>query len=816
MGRLTRDAVQRVAEAFRRGAAPRRVEEIGVVQAIERDSNGLAVSVTARIGDVDIPGIPVSGFGVRTGDALRLSRSATSLAAPDWRLEGYAASVSPFPVLDDDVSIPAPAWGSPPLATAAVTPYPGGQHATVTARIRETPERYGPQQTEIQWASDADAAAGRWAGTQIGNAGGQDAELVVVLPAAFPFGQTVNVRARTLTNSGARSPWSETRSIVTASDQTVPAAPGAFSVDTSKSLTAIITLPAPNQPLVFSHWEVSIAASSGGAGAASYRSAAGQYIHTVSSPQSIYLRIREVTRSGLTSAWNPSSAWAGPYVLAATDGWLDTTPPPAPAMASLGYATELVQGVMGVTLTAALAAYSPPADFAGFEYRYRVGSDYEFFSSTETAHKRFNVRQGVTYAVSVRAWDTSGNASAFSAELTVATPVVAAPPAPGSAPAVTPGFRGARISWAATPESPTTGRIIGYEVQRATDINNPATYQTVATVDGTAYVDAGLTPGQTYGWRYRPINAAGTPASGYSPWATAQVKAIEDGDIFAGTINANKLVAGSITADRIAGGTITGDKLAATLITAGEIRAENPGKITAGQGNVLIDDTGVTINSTGRLRFTNLSAGDYSGMRNSSNVIGDIRVVNDWRGIPGRSIVFKVQPAGEINSPGVIVEGLPTASLVSFVKLTRGRLECYDSTPALAWEYGLSGPVRRDPDTGVSGLHGWTIIDAPGPLLSFGGNANTNYDIWISGYQAPVGARAVFIRGSATIAVAGQHLYAFNPDSGTLESGAYFTCGAVNFAVPWSGMVAVTEDGRFRIRATAVFGLAVMITAYLW
>jgi hypothetical protein len=116
----------------------------------------------------------------------------------------------------------------------------------------------------------------------------------------------------------------------------------------------------------------------------------------------------------------------------------------------------------------------------------------------------------------------------------------------------------------------------------------------------------------------------------------------------------------------------------------------------------------------------------------------------------------------------------------------------------------------------VSGLHGWTIIDAPGPLLSFGGNANTDYDIWISGYQAPVGARAVFIRGSAAIAVAGQHLYAFNPDSGTLESGAYFTCGTANLSVPWSGMVAVTADGRFRIRATAAFGLSVMITAYLW
>ena len=131
----------------------------------------------------------------------------------------------------------------------------------------------------------------------------------------------------------------------------------------------------------------------------------------------------------------------------------------------------------------------------------------------------------------------------------VSTPVLpvspAVPAAPGT-PAATATAAGVRLTWPADP----TGVVTNYAVERQSPTDSA--YGTVATVTGTAYVDAAVAPSTPYSYRVVANDAAGasppsaavsvtTPAPVVNPWADANVGSPGQ----AGTTTAN--AAGTVT-----------------------------------------------------------------------------------------------------------------------------------------------------------------------------------------------------------------------------------------------------------------------------
>lgn len=730
-GVRTQAGASAVTAAIQETIALQRVTARGTVQSVDRDTTGRQLTATVRLGDQDAV-VVLDGRPVREGEAIEISRSLGAAVHADWRFERYADGLSPYPVIDADATIPAPTWLSTPLSTSVSPAGPGGQLAIVTARLRETPERFLPQYTEIQYATDAQAAAGTWASLLQGNRLGQDADLEIVIP-GLPMGVGLNVRARTVTVSGARSDWGDLRTITTATDGTAPSLPGLFVVDVSASFTALITFPQPSLPLVFSHWDVSIATSAGGVNATTYQARGSQYMHQ-DSPGDIYVRIREVTRSGVAGPWSPAGGWDGPYTIRSDGGVGDTTPPPAPVLSSVTATVELIQGVTAVVVTTSLAAYAPPSDWSHFELRHTVtegGTNYyEFWRTTALVHRRYDARQGVSITVEARSLDHIGNGSAWSAPITVSSPTIQVPPTPGAAPTLTSYFKGIVLEWAPTADSATTGRIVSYEIQRAPNSGGlPGTWATIANVTATRWVDAALGVATTYHYRYRPINASGVPAAGYSPSASATTLAVENGDIAANAITANKL--------------------AATIVLATEIRAENPGKITAGNGKILLDELGVTVNGTGALRFTNEAQFDYTPMRQGANQRAAIDVVENWRGYPGRGLRLYPRATGELDEPGVYIEGQQAAT-VGFhaAKITGRRLRFLsdDGAPAAGWEYNNAGIVRDDASLGQTVT--WVVLANDGAWAT----ASAGVDVLktLAAINVPAGATGVFLRYTFT------------------------------------------------------------------
>jgi len=574
----------------------RRVNEAGTVVSVDRDANQFARAATVRLSDgqTDVV-VPLYGPNPRTGQGVVLSRAVGRPVGAEWQFVGVAAGNVPLADMDADIAIPSPAWQGTALTSTALPATAGGQLAQVIVHLVETPQKYGPRATEIQWRIPGDTI---WASVSIEDQANTDATLDIVLPASFGLGVAVDVRARTHTLGTAYSIWSDVRTIVTSGDTTTPSAPGAFTVDLTLNLTAKVNLPPPSQPLVFDHWDISVAGTSaGGAGTfallpQTYTTRTQQFLWTAPQPGTVYIRIREVTKSGVAGPWNPSAAWAGPYAIIQNDTIVDVTPPPAPTVQSVVAAAGFdANGNVNVTLTITLVAYTPPGDFAYFSYRLHNGTNYEGERpSPNSVIQVDHARQGVTYQVAARAFDTSGNSSAYSANVAVVTPTLAQPPSPGAAPAVTPAYRAAIISFAQTASTPSTGQIIGYQLQRSPNTADPNAWFLAATIpafpDGqnVRWIDSGpladgnrLGAGIAYGWRYRPVNSLGVASAAWSPFTVATTLKVDGGDLVAGSVTANTLEA-----------TLT--------ISAGKkISVGAGGTIESGNAGVKITDQGMDV-----------------------------------------------------------------------------------------------------------------------------------------------------------------------------------------------------------------------------
>ncbi len=772
-------ATKDFATAFRRNAAAARVPVDGTVETVSKDSSGFPVNATIRLdeGNAVVP-VALMGKPAREGQRVRMSYARGREAGPDYTLDGYLTADGPTPWLDDDLTIPAPTWGIGGLTSVGVEGT-GGLVASVTAHLVETPEKHKPKLLVVEYATDADAMAGQWSAlSPIPNVTGEDSDHIVTV-GSFGIGTTINVRARTQTITSAWSPASDVRSVVTAADIDPPTAPGPFSVDLTLNLTAKINLPSPTRPDLFQHWEVSIAESAGGLNAIVQLQRGSTHLYTASAPRTIYLRIREVTRipdagstnGFLSGPWRPVSTWDGPHYITSSDTVDDITPPSVPVIATATAAAELIQGTVRATITVTLAAYSKPADFAEFEYQFHDGVFWDPRRTPETLLKYLDARGGITYQVRVRAWDTNSNASAWSANSAVPTPAIQQPPTPGAAPTVAAYYRGALLSWAATPETTTSGRITHYQVQRAPDSGGtPGVWADATTVPSTAttalgivrHVDVGplstgerLPPGTRYHWRYRPVNSQGQASAAYSPSASAVTLAVDNGDFLANTIIANQVLATQ---------SITAPLLAADLVLASTIRANGigglAGRIFAGT-RALLYQGGLAINNAATIFFR-------SGDLETGTDVATIGVVANYQG-GGKSGVL-------IESPNV---GTPYGVLFIRTKLSEpdGTRWVEVSDQEIRFRQPGGGFAMTSGEVQVpSGARGGTIVRLTHQRTVTG--AGTLFSFAAGDFGIPSEDRHTGIMCRITnLCGAGSFVYLY-PFSGDQEEGLFATDGA--------------------------------------
>src|SRR3984893_16310179 len=142
-------------------------------------------------------------------------------------------------------------------------------------------------------------------------------------------------------------------------------------------------------------------------------------------------------------------------------------------------------------------------------------------TSTSTAYADANLTPASTYVYRVRATDSGGNLSPYSATASATTPADTQPPtAPSGLTATAVSNSQIGLSWTASTDN--VG-VTGYLIERCPG-SGCASFAQVATSTSTSYSDTGLTAATTYLYRVRATDAAGNLSS-YSGTASARTAA---------------------------------------------------------------------------------------------------------------------------------------------------------------------------------------------------------------------------------------------------------------------------------------------------
>lgn len=447
LGPATRRAVGQFGAAVEAVTPRKRREETGTIVSVTRAGNERVIAARVRVGD-QLVDVPWNGAGAREGDVVMLSRALGSAAAPDWTFERFADSLSAYPVADDNADIPPPLFVNPFVTTTMLTAA-AQQGAQVTVHLTETPAAYGPASIEVQWRRTGTGES--WRRLVIADQAGVDAAIQAVLPELLEPGAAYDFRARTTTVGGATSPYGDllTRTLdpaIPAPNQPPPfvAPPTVPYIDVSGNVEMVIHYPPPNQPTTYDYWQTEIATAAGGPTVytLNHYGAIGNF--KAPSAGSYFVRYREVSKysSGgarVASPWQPLTGYAGPFALALGPGF-DTTPPAPPTDLSVPVNTYVVvsglsqqqvrfgwNGEGGVVNT-----YPYSADFSHFELRIEDLVDLATvaFRATDRRATYTAVNELMpnrAHRMSVRAWDRTGNATAWTVGPTFTTPQPVAP-----------------------------------------------------------------------------------------------------------------------------------------------------------------------------------------------------------------------------------------------------------------------------------------------------------------------------------------------------------------------------------------------------
>jgi YD repeat-containing protein len=200
----------------------------------------------------------------------------------------------------------------------------------------------------------------------------------------------------------------------------------------------------------------------------------------------------------------------------------DTTPPSAPTGLHTTSVTAAEIDIAWTASTDNVAVQSYKVDRctgAGCSNFAQIATPW----STDLANTS-GITASSTFLYRVRAVDTSGNISGYSATLTVVTPSAdtTAPAAPTGLSATAASSTAINLSWTASTDN--VG-VTGYLVERC--VTSSCTYSQVATPATTSFGDTGLTASTGYSYRVRATDAANN-LSTYSNIGSATTQAPSD------------------------------------------------------------------------------------------------------------------------------------------------------------------------------------------------------------------------------------------------------------------------------------------------
>jgi chitodextrinase len=195
----------------------------------------------------------------------------------------------------------------------------------------------------------------------------------------------------------------------------------------------------------------------------------------------------------------------------------DTQPPTTPGAISVSITCALV-----VTLN--WGASTDNVAVIGYDV-YRSTNNGPFISVATTPTTSFTETLLGVVKYQVRARDTSGNISAFTAAALAVPPPC--PPPPDTQPPTTPGTptssgttgSATTLTWTASTDNV---HVTGYDIYRAPGASG--TFTSVGTAPTNTFTDTGLAAGATYSYQVRARDAAGN-ASAFSPTVTVTTPA---------------------------------------------------------------------------------------------------------------------------------------------------------------------------------------------------------------------------------------------------------------------------------------------------
>ena len=232
-------------------------------------------------------------------------------------------------------------------------------------------------------------------------------------------------------------------------------------------------------------------------------------------------------------------------------GSTDTIPPSAP-----GSLTATAAGMTSISLS--WAASTDNVGVTGYTIS-RGGTTLATVPGTTTSYTDSGLTPGTAYSYQVTASDAAGNVSQPSNTASATTQTDTIPPsAPGTPTATTLTSSQVTLSW--TPSTDNVG-VVGYQVLRNGSV--------IASVAGTSYTDAQVTPSTTYSYQVSAYDAAGnstpsgtltvnTPAAGtlfsdgfetgdLSQWTTVAGLTPESAHVHTGSYGAEESSSGLAT-----------------------------------------------------------------------------------------------------------------------------------------------------------------------------------------------------------------------------------------------------------------------------
>lgn len=202
---------------------------------------------------------------------------------------------------------------------------------------------------------------------------------------------------------------------------------------------------------------------------------------------------------------------------------------PVSATTTDGTAPSVPVGLKATNITGDgfVVSWNAAADNAGVSF-YEVFRDgVRQAQVPATSFEFYELGSAVNYQIKVRAWDASGNVSAFSDVLQVRTPDMKQPTVPAGLAASNVTTSGVRLTWSAATDN---AGVTGYEIYRGSTL-----VQTVPASLTTLFI-SGLSPGTDYWFAVRARDAAGN-RSGLS--ALVRVQTMSRMDVVGRSISIN-------------------------------------------------------------------------------------------------------------------------------------------------------------------------------------------------------------------------------------------------------------------------------------